>query len=108
MSARRWTSSVDKPPPSLALAKRRSSSADRPLITSKISRSVMVACLPSCRPGRDPEAGIGSGHEPRYCPHARDGGSAPVADRTPRRIDAHQHIWDLATGAYGWPTAAEG
>jgi L-fuconolactonase len=24
-----------------------------------------------------------------------------------RRIDAHQHIWDLATGAYAWPTAAE-
>jgi L-fuconolactonase len=30
-----------------------------------------------------------------------------VTDRTPRRIDAHQHIWDLATGAYAWPTAAE-
>jgi L-fucono-1,5-lactonase len=30
-----------------------------------------------------------------------------VADRTPRRIDAHQHIWELATGAYAWPTTAE-
>ncbi len=30
-----------------------------------------------------------------------------MADRTPRRIDAHQHIWDLATGRYTWPTAAE-
>jgi len=30
-----------------------------------------------------------------------------LADRTPRRIDAHQHIWDMATGAYDWPTAAE-
>jgi L-fuconolactonase len=25
-----------------------------------------------------------------------------------RRIDAHQHFWDLATGGYDWPTAAEG
>jgi L-fuconolactonase len=24
------------------------------------------------------------------------------------RIDAHQHFWDLATGWYAWPTAAEG
>ena len=31
-----------------------------------------------------------------------------MAERTPRRIDAHQHIWDLATGAYAWTTAAEG
>ena len=30
-----------------------------------------------------------------------------MADRTPSRIDAHQHIWDLATGGYAWPTAAE-
>jgi L-fuconolactonase len=30
-----------------------------------------------------------------------------VADRTPRRIDAHHHIWDLTRGAYAWPTAAE-
>lgn len=26
----------------------------------------------------------------------------------PARIDAHQHFWDLSTGAYDWPTAAEG
>lgn len=26
----------------------------------------------------------------------------------PRRIDAHQHFWDLSTGGYDWPTAAEG
>ena len=30
-----------------------------------------------------------------------------MADRPGRRIDAHQHIWDLTTGAYAWPTAAE-
>lgn len=24
------------------------------------------------------------------------------------RIDAHQHFWDLSTGGYDWPTAAEG
>lgn len=27
---------------------------------------------------------------------------------TPARIDAHQHFWDLSTGGYDWPTAAEG
>ncbi len=27
---------------------------------------------------------------------------------THRRIDAHQHFWDLATGGYAWPTAADG
>ena len=31
-----------------------------------------------------------------------------MAVQMSRRIDAHQHIWDLATGAYAWPTAAEG
>jgi L-fuconolactonase len=25
-----------------------------------------------------------------------------------RRIDAHQHFWDLATGGYDWPSAADG
>lgn len=35
-------------------------------------------------------------------------GRVPVAHQTPRRIDAHQHIWELATGRYAWPTAAEG
>ncbi len=25
-----------------------------------------------------------------------------------RRIDAHQHFWDLTTGGYDWPTAADG
>ena len=28
------------------------------------------------------------------------------ANRTPR-VDAHQHFWDLGTGLYSWPTAAE-
>jgi L-fuconolactonase len=32
------------------------------------------------------------------------GGSAG----TSRRIDAHQHFWDLSTGLYDWPSAAEG
>jgi L-fuconolactonase len=29
-----------------------------------------------------------------------------VTDRV-RRIDAHHHLWDLSTGGYDWPTAAE-
>lgn len=26
----------------------------------------------------------------------------------PQRVDAHQHFWDLSTGGYDWPTAADG
>ena len=27
---------------------------------------------------------------------------------TPRRIDAHQHFWDIESGRYAWPTPAQG
>jgi L-fuconolactonase len=30
-----------------------------------------------------------------------------VTDDTPR-VDSHQHFWDLSSGAYDWPTAADG
>jgi L-fuconolactonase len=36
--------------------------------------------------------------------------AAPAADGpgvTTPRVDAHQHFWDLETGWYAWPTAAE-
>lgn len=35
-----------------------------------------------------------------------EGQGLPVAG--PLRIDAHQHFWDLESGRYDWPTAADG
>jgi L-fuconolactonase len=29
------------------------------------------------------------------------------ASTVPARVDAHQHFWDLGSGGYSWPTAAE-
>lgn len=31
-----------------------------------------------------------------------------VADERSPRIDAHHHLWDIRSGAYAWPTPAEG
>jgi len=32
-----------------------------------------------------------------------DSSATPAPERTPR-IDAHQHVWDIESGAYDWPT----
>ncbi len=36
------------------------------------------------------------------------GTEAPTVDPSQFRIDAHHHLWDVESGAYDWPTPAEG